>query len=312
MNIMKKIDLYDLDGHNLRTFLTVLEESSVSKAAERLDVSQSSVSHTLAKLRTVLGDPLFVRSGLGIDATERARALREPIQSLLDSLKELTNERVFDPTSETLRFTVAANDFQRDLIFPRLLHEARAEGVDLKLAFLPSGVPDASILREARCHLVVTPHPPDGADIYFRPLFLGEISCFYDGACRDAPKSWEEFLAAKRIEVRFGPHQTTQQQVLSSDVYARLTEPVVSVPNFGALSAFLQGSDLLATESSLMKLGPLREFDCAPLPFKIPPVTLSAVWHQRDHNDPAHKWFRGKIRRLAESLVSSHVELQPA
>ena len=74
---MNKIDYLGLDGNTLRTFLTVLEEMSVSRAAERLGVTQSAVSHTLDKLRVIFGDPLFVRVGRGIESTARARALRD-------------------------------------------------------------------------------------------------------------------------------------------------------------------------------------------------------------------------------------------
>lgn len=75
----------------------MLEELSVTGAANRLGVTQSAVSHILDKLRLAVGDPLFVRSGRGIVPTERAIALHEPIRSVLDELKGLTNERVFDP-----------------------------------------------------------------------------------------------------------------------------------------------------------------------------------------------------------------------
>ena len=108
---MKKIDFYSLDGRGLKTFLVVLEEMSVSRAAERLGVTQSAVSHTLDKLRLALGDPLFVRSGRGIAATERAVSLQEPVRQVLDDLKGLTDQRVFDPSIGTLELTIAANDF---------------------------------------------------------------------------------------------------------------------------------------------------------------------------------------------------------
>lgn len=306
---MKEIDYRDLDGHVLRTFLTVLEEASVSRAAERLNVTQSSVSHTLSKLRVVFGDPLFVRSGIGIDATERARALREPIQAVLDDLKGLTDERAFDPTAGTLRFTIAANELQRDLIFPTLLRKARAEAVDLRLTFLPSGIPDAAILRDARCHLILTPHPPDEPDIYQQRLFRGQLLCFYDGSYRDAPGTWDEFRDADRIEVRFGNLRTTPQ-IMNSARFDQLKEPVVYVPNFSAISAFLRGSELVVMETSLMRLGPLKDFDCTPLPFHNPPVTISTVWHQRDNNDPAHKWLRGQIKDYADALIHEHDELE--
>lgn len=80
---MKEFDHLGLDGHTLTRFLTVLDESSVSRAAERLGVSQSAVSHTLDKLRRIFNDPLFIRVGRGIESTARARSLRDSRESVL-------------------------------------------------------------------------------------------------------------------------------------------------------------------------------------------------------------------------------------
>ena len=94
MEYMNKIDHLALNGQTLTTFLTVLEETSVSRAADRLGVSQSAVSHTLDKLRRIFGDPLFVRVGRGIEPTARAIALCAPAESVLDGMKSLTGMSV--------------------------------------------------------------------------------------------------------------------------------------------------------------------------------------------------------------------------
>ena len=144
MQHMNKIDHLALDGHTLKTFLTVLEENSVSRAADRLAISQSAVSHTLEKLRKIFQDPLFVRVGRGIEPTAKARALQTPVEAVLEQLKSLTREREFDPLTEKMDFTVATNDFPLQLIFPRLLREISGEGIDLKIRFIPAGIPRAS------------------------------------------------------------------------------------------------------------------------------------------------------------------------
>jgi DNA-binding transcriptional LysR family regulator len=78
-----------LDGYTLRTFITVLDESSVSKAAIRLGVNRSAVSHTLDRLRLALDDALFVRVGRGIVTTAKAASLREPVEAIISGLKSL-------------------------------------------------------------------------------------------------------------------------------------------------------------------------------------------------------------------------------
>ena len=156
---MKNFDYSALDGHALRTFLMVLEEGSVTRASERLGHTQSAVSHTLEKLRLILDDPLFVRSGRGILPTERAKSLQAPIQAVLDDLKALTDDRLFEPGSARMEFTIAANDFQRELLFPAITRVLNREQVDIRFRFLAPGVPAANLLHEARCQFIVTPFP---------------------------------------------------------------------------------------------------------------------------------------------------------
>jgi len=195
---MKNIDFLSLDGRSLRTFLVVLEEQSVSRAAARLGVTQSAVSHLLDKLRLALGDPLFVRAGRNIAPTERAIDLRQPIQAVLDGMKALTDQRVFDPGLGQLEFTIAANDFQRDLIFPSLMRQLARENVDARFRFIPSGIPAANLLRQARCQLLITPFPPEAPDIYQLRLFDDQVKCFYRCAVR-LPR-WRSLLSRNTLK----------------------------------------------------------------------------------------------------------------
>ena len=298
---MRKIDFLSLDGRSLRTFVMVLDELSISKAAERLGVTQSAVSHLLDKLRLAFGDPLFVRAGRGIAPTERATSLREPVQAVLDGLKGLTDERVFDPLVGELDFTVAANDFQRDLIFPGLLRAFRTEGVDARFRFIPSGIPAVGLLRQARCQLIVTPFPPNGPDIYQSRLFVDHAVCFYDARVRDAPRSLEAYGEADRLDVRFDDDENASRAL--DDVPDLVVRPPrVLVPNFSDLATFLKGTDLLVTQLSMMGKVNLKGFASAPLPFATAPVPMYMAWHRRDHRDPANKWLRERVKAFVADL----------
>lgn len=297
---MKNIDFLALDGRSLRTFLVVLEEMSISRAAARLGVTQSAVSHLLDKLRLTLGDPLFVRAGRGIAPTDRAIALREPIQEVLDGMKALTNERLFDPTFGQMEFTIAANDFQRDLIFPNLLKQLHQENVDARFRFIPSGIPATNLLRQAHCQLLITPFPPEGPDIFQLRLFDDGVECFYDPEVRPAPTTLDELVTSDYIEVRFDENTSAMQQVYRK-VYAEMKRPRLSVPNFSALSAFLKGSDYICILPSLMGNVSLQGFASVPLPFEDNGMTMYMTWHRRDHLDPAHQWLRHRVKEAAAS-----------
>jgi DNA-binding transcriptional LysR family regulator len=112
---------------------------SVSRAAERLGVSQSAISHTLNKLRVIFEDPLLFRVGRVIESTARARELRASVESVLNYLKSLTDHRQFDPLVEQIDFTIATNDFPIQLIFPMLLKELTEEGINPRIRFIPYG-----------------------------------------------------------------------------------------------------------------------------------------------------------------------------
>ena len=168
---MSKFDYSHLDGQLLQLLLTVLEEGSVTRAAQRLGVTQSAVSHFLDKLRGITGDPLFVKSGRGIVPTARAEALAQPARLMLEDMQRLATAEQFDPAALQVCFTIAANDMQRDLLLPPLLRKLRQQAPMVSLHTIPSGIPSAEMLRDGSCQLVLSPRPPDATDIVQKRLF---------------------------------------------------------------------------------------------------------------------------------------------
>ena len=303
---MKSRDFMDLDGHTLRTFLTVLELSSVSKAAEKLDLTQPAVSHILRRLRQILGDPLFIRTGHRLTPTETALALKANAIEALDSLQRMTAQRAFDPRHEEMKFVIAANDMQRDLIFPRLLRDAMAEGISLELQFIPSGQPSVPWIRDSRCHLALTPLPPEASDIYQKIILRGKMMCFFDAAMGAPPRSLEEYYAAQHLSVRFMEGRTSWAIWSSNEVdKSQISRPVVTVSNFNAIPPFIKGTRLIATQMDLMRLRTLQALDVAPLPFESDPVAIHMVWHERSNNDPAHRWLRQRIETVAQQVADT-------
>lgn len=300
---MKKIDYTAIDGHLLRVFMTVLEESSVSKAAVRLGVTQSTVSHSLARLRRFVGDPLFVRSGNSLTATEVAISLKSPVLAVLDGLKGLADRRVFHPRLERMSFVVAANDLQRDLIFPQLLRELRAEQISAQFEFIPSGHPTLAMIRDDRCELALTPFPPDGSDIMQKALLSGNMMCFFDGQMRDAPKTWEEYCNAEHLIVQFTDGGTSLRALTGVDK-SKIRPATVSVPDFLSIPPFLKGTQLIATVMDLYNIGCLSRLEMAPLPVESETLTIYLAWHRRSTNDPANIWLRQRIETIAVEVMA--------
>ena len=299
---MRKFDYLGLDGNTLTTFLTVLEEKSVSRAAERLGVTQSAVSHTLDKLRAILDDALFVRVGRGIESTARARALQAPVESILDDLKSLTDHRGFDPLVEQMEFTIAANDFPIQLIFPKLLNELSDKGIHPRIRFIPSGIPSVSILRASRYRMLITPTPPSDPELERVSLISSKMEVFYDSNVRKPPSTKKQFAESHYVEVRFSDTEASLMALPAFDA-STMNPPMVSVPNFGSLPAMIKGTDRITTQLAAMKWGLLKELDSASLPFKTDTLNLFLIWHRREHDDPAHRWFRQRIIATVNSIV---------
>ena len=295
--------LLEIDGRMLRTFLAVLETGSVTAAADRLGLTQSAVSHALERLREVLGDPLFVKSGRGIAATSRAEALAAPARRLLEDLEHLGRRPRFAPEDTELVLTVAANDFQRDLLLPPLQRRLAARLKRLRLIVIPSRAPTADMLREGRCDLIITPRPPEASDVVQKRLLADRYVCFFDSGERGAPATLEDYLAARHVTVAYEDGRRLEfDELLESRGLARAVGVVV--PNFGGIGAFLRGTDMLASLPSLLRLGALGGFGVAALPLSIPEISMYAVWHRRHHDDPAHVWLRAQLDEVAGEVAA--------
>ena len=224
------------------------------------------------------------------------------MHAVLDGLESLTHQRNFDPLKDDLFFIVAANDMQRELIFPTLLRELHDEGIRIALEFIPSGHPTSGMMRDARCHLALTPFPPDATDIIQKPVLKGKIMCFFDATVQDAPATWADYCRADHLTVRF-PDGGTSLRALTGVDKSNIREALISVPNFGAIPPFIKGTRLIATEMDLMKLCTLSDLDMGPVPARSDPVTIYMSWHRRSSDEPAHKWLRGRVERIAEKIM---------
>lgn len=295
-------DHRDLDGRLLELLLAVCEEGSITRAAARLGVTQSAVSHLLDKLRAITGDPLFVKSGRGIVATARAELLAVQAREVLDQLRRIAVHPSFDPAQLQARFTIAANDLQRDLLLPALLQRLRSQAPGVTLHVMPSDVPSAEMLRERHCDLVISPRPPDGSDILQKRLFTDRYGVFYDRAQREPPRDLADYLASEHVSVLY--HRPRRTLDIDEHLaHAGLARHVVAtVPGFAGVAAFLRGSRLLATAPTLLGRGLLREFTWAPMPVEAPALPVYMVWHQRDQDDPVHRWLRQALEAVTAAL----------
>ncbi|RFO97437.1 LysR family transcriptional regulator [Rhodoferax lacus] len=300
---MNKFDHSDLNGRLLQLLLAVVETGSITAAASRMGVTQSAVSHLLDKLRAITGDPLFVKSGRGIQATAHAQALALRARDLLGELERFTQAGAFDPLHWNTRFTVAANEFQRDVLLPELMQRLRVKAPGVVLQVIPSGIPSLEMLRQQQCQLVISPRPPDGADIMQKRLFEDRYRVFYDPAQRAAPQTKAEYLAARHVTVVYegGRALDVDQWMTTRGVRRNFA---VLVQGFSGLAPFLQGSALLATAPGLLQSRIPQGLASAAVPVPCPKLPMFMVWHLRHQQDAAHRWLRQELEALVPAVLN--------
>nr|WP_249154025.1 LysR family transcriptional regulator [Bradyrhizobium diazoefficiens] len=306
---MKEIDHLALDGHALELFLAVLEEGSVTAAATRLGLTQSAVSHALNKLRRIAGDPLFAKSGRGIVATAHAQALAAKARALIDEMRSFAGGVTFEPSRAQLSLTIAANDFQRDLLLPRFFDHVAGQVKGLNLRVIPSQSPSPAMLRENRCDLLITPLPPSGVDIVQKRLLSDHYVCYFDPKMRTVPTGRGAYLAARHITVVYTDNERLDfdRRLAANGLHRDIA---ISVPSFSGVPSFLRGSQMLASMPSLLASGVMLGFAQTRIPLASRTRTLAElpmfmVWHQRYQKDPAHRWIRSQLEAVAATAAKA-------
>jgi DNA-binding transcriptional LysR family regulator len=298
---MKNIDWLSLDGKSLRVFLTVMEVGTITGAADKLGITQSAVSHTVEKLRVIVGDPLFIRAGRTISPTTYAQQVAEKVERILDEMKDLVQPSTFSPAESEIDLVIAANDFQSSLLMPRFYEQVKGKLKRFSLNVISPQIPTVELIREKKCTLAIAAFSPDSADIMQKALFEMNTAVFYDPAMRDAPKDMEEYLDAKHIGLSFLQNfKGGVDDCLATNGHRRRVE--IFVPNFSSVAIYLRGTDMLATLPSLMALNELRDFASTSLPFKFTTGKMYMIWHQSYQYDEQHKWLRDEMLKVANSI----------
>ena len=296
---MKKIDIKNVDLKLLTIFLTIYQECSVSGAAAKLDVGQSLISHSLERLRKYFDDPLFVRSGKSITATERAIELAPAVESIVSQLKQLAEKQSFDPTNSATRFVMAANDYERRIIALPTFNTMAKVAPNASLVLSNTSEKMTTPLRNRDWDVVISPQePPNTGDFYSKGLFKDRFVCFYDKTQISEEEIHHQYTEQRHAIVRFqsDPVSIIDQSLIRHGAKRKIQ---LIVPSFEALPGFIKGSRLIATLPSRLKNSVFSGFAFTELPFHVSQLEFKLIWHKTTHQSPEHVWFR---RLITESI----------
>jgi DNA-binding transcriptional LysR family regulator len=295
-----------LDLNLLVVFDAIMRDRSVTRAGQRLGLSQPAMSHALTRLRHMLKDELFVRSPNGMVPTPRAEQLATPIRIALDGLQQSLEPVQFEPATATTTFRIAVDNYAAIvLVAPVAEHVAKtAPGVTLD--FRPSGtlnIPE--LLDRSELQLAMGPPGAHGERFSVRRLLQDQFVVVHrkgHPAAKVREFSTEQLTNLSRLEIssaQFGTDFVEAGPARSKSVPA----PAMRAP-------FLSAAQILAT-SDLVSVLPLNVarnmIRSHPLVFRPllrspKPIEAAMIWLRRLDNQPGHAWLRDVISRVTRDL----------
>ncbi len=300
---MKNTDYMALDGKSLAQLQLIYRLGSISAAALELGVNQSTVSHNLERLRRILGDPLFIKSGRGLVASAKMEAMQGPMEEVLAGLARIANPLPFDPGTCRREFNIMANDFEHDLIIPGLVRLLMQQAPQVGLRIQTSQLREIDPVLHARTDVELTPRVPnEGSGLIAQPLLQDELVMFYDAQQRSAPETLDGCLSSRHAIVQFDINPMAGRFDRALHQAGKSRKIAYKAPSYFALGAVLRGSTLIAGCPSRLAQGALKGLQSCPMPVSVEPLTFLMVWHVKHRESPEHRWLRQLIRSVAEEL----------
>ncbi|HEX4551062.1 LysR family transcriptional regulator [Pseudomonas sp.] len=289
------------DLNLLITLDVLLSEGSVAGAAARLGLSASAMSRALARLRETTGDPLLVRAGRGLVPTPRALELRERVSALVQEVEAVLRPvQMLDVRQLHRTFTLRSSDGFVETFAAALLARIAEEAPGVRLRFLHKTDKDSALLREGRVDLEtgVVGDTTDGSlhsRILFRDRFVGVVNA--DHALTSGKISAKRFAAGEHILVsRRGRETAVVDEVLLSSGLTR--NIVITVGGFAAALTLVRETHLIACVPERHTRNLRTGLYSFTLPFTLPQMNVSMLWHPRMDADPAHRWLRNCVREV--------------
>jgi DNA-binding transcriptional LysR family regulator len=307
MSNITSMNLASLDLNLLLVFDAIMQERHVTRAGDRIGLSQPAMSNALNRLRHHLKDELFVRASDGMRPTARALELAAPVRGALQDLEMALDPAEFDPLTAVRQFSIGTNDYAVSILMPAVSARLQTEAPGVSLRLLPSAGRTFEMLdaQEIDFGLSAFDTLPErfGAlplidDTYVlmmrrgHPLATGDLDlATYAGA--------RHMLMSPRGDA----HGFVDNALAESGLTRRIA---ITINSFSSAPMLLAATDLILTSPRKIadRFAPLYGLATRPAPFTGPREfsTATLIWHQRLASHPAFAWFRGFLADVAHGL----------
>lgn len=300
------------DLNLLPVFDALMQEQQLSRAAERLHMSQPAVSNALKRLRMGFGDELFVRTGRGLKPTQRAEELHAIVTPALGLIRQSFEDQAFEPQALSRTIDISMNPAVEYVIGAPMMHAVRQQAPNLHLRIHPDYAEDIPIrLKDGRLNYAVE-YSTLPEDHFMSRVLIREklyLVCAADHPQIDGQVTLEQYETLPHVSL-------VRRSNLVRAQNGRRTTPLEfllggSLPNRNIalqMSSFVSVPSVVATTDLIAVLpGQLVDplvgegrLQCLPLPFDCPELELRLFWHKSKNSDPSHAWL---VDLLADAAV---------
>jgi LysR family nod box-dependent transcriptional activator len=302
----EQVNLAQIDLNLLVALDALLAEGSVTRAGERLSLSQPAMSGSLGRLRVLLGDELLVRTGRTMTLTRFAETLREPVRDILRQIEQaLVARPAFDPAVDSRTFSMFASDYMTMVLVRPLLEALATEAPNVSVYVIPRFESLPAHLARDGIDLVFLTGEHEGADQFASEPILSDR--FVAVAWNAHPELRGALTLEQLVEL---PYLAFRQAGVPSIVDAHLDRLGIrrhihaTVESFALGPFLLRGTRMVAflQERLCEAIGDAADIAIVDPPLELPTLDETMYWHPRATSDPAHRWLRERILALAASI----------
>lgn len=301
---MRHSKLRDIDLNLLVVLDVLLSERHVTRAAERLNMSQPAVSRALSRLRETLNDPLLVRVGTGFALSSRGELLQHELDGVLRNIERVIEPPRFNPSTDESLIRITGLDMEIGLYFPALVKRVRKLAPHMRFEVVRQERDSFLMLEQDEAHFSLSGLAPMSAEhsLHRRALEKMPVVCLLANNHRFAAGHFTaaDYAATPHGLVSItGRGPGTMEQVLAQHGLHRTV--ALRLAGFTSVADFLEDSDFIFTLPARLaeRIAAGRQLMIRPLPHPLQPpqVQFYLYWHERYHHDPRMSWLREQFMR---------------
>lgn len=302
------MDLHLFDLNLLVALDALLTERNVTRAGNRLNLSQPAMSGALARLRQHFHDELLVSVGRQMLLTPVAEELVTPVRDILQQVRGILGSKAaFDPSTATRHFSLAVTDYVTEILLADVLRTARQHAPRITFELRPVGRRASEDLESGELDFLIAPEGYVSSCQPSEVLFEDTFTCVVcaDNKTVGTSLTLEQYLDLGHVAVNVAgnePPRNYDEHYLRQCNCKRRVE--ISVPAFSLAPRLVVGTDRVTTLTTRLatKYAEILPLRLLPLPIAMPPMIEMLQWHKVYEGDAAHRWFRHLLKTAVEAL----------